>query len=96
MQPCRKDTTEPQKLNARIDRQSGCFLLSGNKGGSVEKLICDNRYDSVDAKKYLIPGSLFESLFALLRKMNVSGKSIYGDLSGLARSLALDLKIYGS
>ena len=79
--------TEPQKLNARIDRQSGCFLVSGNKGLSVEELVQHAKYASVDKRKYIISGDMFEHAFALLRKMNVSGKSIYGDLSGSGTGL---------
>lgn len=88
--------TEPQRLNARIDRQSGCFLVSGSKGLSVEDLLQSPKYASVDTRKYIISGGMFEHVFPLLRKMNVSGKSIYGDLFGLARSLALEFKIYAA
>lgn len=88
--------TEPDKLNVRIDRQAGCFLVSGNKGISIEQLLERPSYSDVDARKYILPGSLAENIFALLRKMNISGKSIYGDLGGLARSLALEIRIYAA
>lgn len=88
--------TEPQKLNARIDKQSGCFLVSGNKGRRINEIISDPGYEEVTMYKLIFPGAKVESIFALLRKMNISGKSIYGDLMGLSRSLALDLKIYAA
>jgi hypothetical protein len=88
--------TEPQMLNARIDKQSGCFLVAGNKGRRVSEIMADTGYQEVTMTKYIFPGANVESVFALLRKMNISGKSIYGDLMGLSRSLALDLKIYGA
>jgi hypothetical protein len=88
--------TEPQRLNARIDRQAGCFLVSGNKGKKIVELIESEEYKEVDMLKIIYPGDKIESIFALLRKMNISGKSIYGDLNGLAKSLALDLKIYAA
>lgn len=88
--------TEPQRLNARIDRQAGCFLVSGNKGSRIMDLIESSEYEEVEMLKILYPGDKVESIFALLRKMNISGKSIYGDLNGLAKSLALDLKIYAA
>ena len=88
--------TEPQMLNARIDKQSGCFLVAGNKGRRISEIMADPGYKAVTMNKYILPGEKIESVFALLRKMNISGKSIYGDLMGLSRSLALDLKIYGA
>ncbi|WP_081786149.1 FRG domain-containing protein [Halomonas sp. BC04] len=86
--------TEPQRLNARIDRQAGCFVLSGDKGKSIQAVIDEEAYSEVGIRKLVISGVLFENIFALLRKMNISGKSIYGDLVGLSRSLSLELKVY--
>lgn len=88
--------TEPDRLNARIDRQAGCFLVSGNKEMGIEELIESDSYSKVDCRKIILSGSIAESVFALLRKMNISGKSIYGDLGGLARSLALQIRIYAA
>lgn len=88
--------TEPDRLNARIDRQAGCFLVSGNKEMGIEELIESDSYSEVDCRKIVLSGSIAQSAFALLRKMNISGKSIYGDLGGLARSLALQIKIYAA
>lgn len=88
--------TEPDRLNARIDRQAGCFLVSGSKGMGIEQLLESPSYSDVDARKYILPGLLAENIFALLRKMNISGKSIYGDLGGLAKSLALEIRIYAA
>lgn len=88
--------TEPDRLNARIDRQAGCFLVSGNKGMGIEELIESDSYSEVDCRKIVLSGSIGQNVFALLRKMNISGKSIYGDLGGLARSLALQIRIYAA
>jgi hypothetical protein len=88
--------TEPDRLNARIDRQAGCFLVSGNKGMGIEELIESDSYSDVDCRKIVLSASIAQNVFALLRKMNISGKSIYGDLGGLARSLALQIRIYAA
>ncbi len=88
--------TEPQRLNARIDRQAGCFLVSGDKGARIEELINSPKYSSVDIVKYEIEEKLIEGIFTLLRKMNISGKSIYGDLTGLAKSISLEFKVYSA
>lgn len=86
--------TEPRQLNVRLDRQSGCFLLSGNRGVKIEAILDSSVYEGCDFTQYILPGCLHESLFALLRKMNITSKSIYGDLQGLARSLRMEMSIY--
>ncbi len=88
--------TEPQRLNKRIDRQAGCFLVPGDKGTGIEELLNDEKYSTVHVIKYEISDKLIEGIFTLLRKMNISGKSIYGDLTGLAKSISLDLKVYAA
>jgi len=86
--------TEPRQLNVRLDRQSGCFLLSGNRGVKIEKILDSSVYGGCDFTQYILAGALCEQLFALLRKMNINSKSIYGDLQGLARSLRMDMAIH--
>lgn len=86
--------TEPSKLNVRIDRQSGCFLLTGRKSLTIEDAIAQPIYNQTDARKIDIAPTLFESIYALLRKMNISAKTIYGDLSGLARSLQAEARMH--
>jgi len=88
--------TEPQRLNKRIDRQAGCFIVPGNNGTGIEELLNDKKYSAVHAVKYEISDKIIESIFVLLRKMNISGKSIYGDLRGLAKSISLDIKVYAA
>ncbi|WP_312433769.1 FRG domain-containing protein [Achromobacter sp.] len=86
--------TEPKILNARIDRQSGSFLLSGNRGKKIEEILSSDLYNDVDMQKLIIPGELAEGVYALLRKMNVTSKSLYGDLDGLARSIRMEMQVY--
>ncbi len=88
--------TEPRQLNIRLDRQSGSFLLSGNRGHRIAEIVNSSVYSGCDFVQYVIPGSLYKSLYALLRKMNINSKSIYGDLQGLARSLKMEMTIYAS
>ena len=86
--------TEPTILNKRLDRQSGSFLLSGNRDLKIEQVLNGTKYASVDAQKITIPTSLYTNLYALLRKMNITAKSIYGDLFGLAQSIKTDMQIH--
>lgn len=86
--------TEPKILNARIDRQSGSFLLSGNRGKKIEEVLSSELYKDVDMQKLEIPCELAPGVYSLLRKMNVTSKSLYGDLDGLAKSIRMEMQVY--
>jgi len=86
--------TEPNQLNIRLDRQSGSFLLSGNKGVKINDILNSSIYSECNFTKYILPCSLYEQLYALLRKMNINSKSIYGDLQGLGRALKMEMSMY--
>lgn len=86
--------TEPKILNARIDRQSGSFLLSGNREKKIEEILSLELYKDVDMRKLEIPRGLASGVYALLRKMNVTSKSLYGDLDGLAKSIRMEMQVY--
>lgn len=88
--------TEPTVLNKRLDRQSGSFLLSGNRDVKIEAALNEMKYTSVDVQKLVIPTTLYSNIYALLRKMNITAKSIYGDLFGLAQSIKTEMRIYSS
>ena len=88
--------TEPLELNARIDRQSGTFLLSGNREKTIDSIINSNIYEECPMHKIIIDKSLYSNCYALLRKMSINSKTIYGDLSGLARSIRMELQTYTS
>lgn len=88
--------TEPLELNARIDRQSGTFLISGDKEKKVEDLLSMPMYSESDVVKYIIPHRIYENIYALLRKMNINAKTIYGDLGGLAKSIKMDMQVHVS
>ncbi|HZW12201.1 MAG TPA: FRG domain-containing protein [Noviherbaspirillum sp.] len=86
--------TEPIELNARIDRQSGTFLISGNLEKPIESIIGLPTYNSTNIIKLTIASSLYQSVFVALRKMSINAKSIYGDLAGLAKSIKMELQPY--
>jgi hypothetical protein len=85
---------EPKQLNARLDRQAGSFLLSGNRGLRIQEVLNSKPYANVVMYKYRISRDLYTGLFALLRKMNITSKSVYGDLDGLASSIRMQMQIY--
>ena len=86
---------DPRYLNSRMEKQGGTFLISGSFNKPIEDLLNSHIYDGVCMEKILIPKQFFKNIYALLRKMNIGPKSIYGDLFGLAKHIQLELKIYG-
>ncbi len=86
--------TEPKLLNTRLDRQAGSFLLSGNRGIRIENILSLDLYSDTEFYKYIIPTELYEGIFAFLRKMNITSKSLYGDLDGLARGIKMEMQVY--
>lgn len=87
---------EPKLLNARLDRQAGSFLLTGNRALRIEEVLASTLYAQVSKFKYVIPAELYTGVFALLRKMNITSKSLYGDLDGLARAIRMQMQIYSA
>jgi hypothetical protein len=85
---------EPRELNARLDRQAGSFLLSGNRDLRIEEALDKPTYAEVEMTKFVIPHDLYTGVFALLRKMNITSKSLYGDLAGLAHSIRMEMQAY--
>ena len=86
--------TEPQRVNKRLDRQSGCFLVAGDRGLRIEEILSSAIYKEIELTKFVIPVRLIDGLYALLRKMNINSKSIYGDLQGLCRAIRMEMQIY--
>lgn len=87
---------EPKQLNARLDRQAGSFLLSGNRGSKIHDVLSSAPYFDVPKYKYRISHELYTGVFTLLRKMNITSKSMYGDLDGLARAIRMQMQVYSS
>ncbi len=86
--------TEPKEVNLRLDRQAGCFLLSGNLTKTIEDLLQQSPYDNIEAYKLIIPKKFYENIFALLKKVNITSKVIYGDIGGLAKGIRMTVFAY--
>jgi hypothetical protein len=86
--------TEPFELNVRMDRQSGTFLISGNRVKTIQSIINSQLYEDCKIFKYLIQSEIYENVYTLLRKMNINSKSIYGDLIGLAKAIKMEMQVY--
>lgn len=86
--------SEPQESNVRLDRQSGCFLMSGNQDKTISELLKSEIYKNVNVSKIIIPNNLIEHIYALLIKTNTTSKVLYGDILGLSKSIKMALKFY--
>lgn len=86
--------SEPKESNIRLDRQAGCFLMSGNLNSTISSLIDSPIYKDVEMVKFIIPHSIIENIYALLKKTNTTSKGLYGDVLGLSLSIKMDLKFY--
>lgn len=51
-------------------------------------------YKDVRLLKFIVPYTIYENIYALLRKMNINAKTIYGDLGGLAKSIKMDMQVH--
>lgn len=60
----------------------------------MKDILASDVYKEVDMAKIVIPGCLYEGAVVALRKMGINSKTIYGDLSGLAKSIKMELNAY--
>lgn len=86
--------TEPCLMNRRLDRQHGTFLIHDFKQTIEQAFLTE--YKSCDARKFIIPKTLYKNVYALLRKIGIDAKSIYGDLNGLGCALRMEAQAYSS
>ena len=82
--------SEPAYSNIRIDRQNGTFLIS-NRFINIEEELSKDEYNDIDFRKIDISSALYIDIFKMLRKMNINSKMIYGDLSGLSKSIKSEM-----
>jgi hypothetical protein len=87
---------EPKQLNARLDKQAGSFLLSGNRARKIQEIVDSIPNEMVSVIKFRVSHQLYEGVFTLLRKMNLTSRSLYGNLDGLARSIRMQMQVYSA
>lgn len=85
---------EPSVSNLRLEKQSGCFLISGNVKKTIEQILKSEIYSDVDNYRFIVPNSFWDNIYILLKRMNIDSKTIYGDLEGLSKSIKLFMRAY--
>jgi hypothetical protein len=86
--------TGPRILNPRIERQSGCFLLSGNIKQQIKKLLDSDLYKKAKNYCYIAPCSAWDEIYNLLKRMNIDSRTVYGGLEGLSKSIKTTMLAY--
>jgi len=86
--------TEPQQLNKRLDRQKGSFVFSTDTTATLEEVLMSPIYRGCRVIKFIINKALHTNIFALLRKMNLDRRVLYGDLHGLGRAIQMEMIAY--
>jgi len=70
-----------------MERQDGCFLFSGNVSQPIVDAFNNKKlYGDIKNIKFTAPCS-WNKIYAFLNKMNINGRTIYGDLEGLSKSI---------
>lgn len=87
---------DPMQLNDRLEKQAGTFLMSGSFNKSIDDLIKSEKYKNIGIEELLISHNFLENIYALLRKINLGPKNIYGNIEGLAKHLQMQVKIYAT
>ncbi len=78
--------TEPRLFNLRLERQKGTFLLSTNVSRRIQDLL-PLEQPPEKVRKILIPASLANGVFRLLRSMGIDHAKLFGDIDGLAKDV---------
>lgn len=85
---------DPVQINSRLEKQAGTFLISGSFEKTIDELAESDLYRDVRIEKLVIPHVFYKNIYAILRKINLNPKTIYGDLSGLAKDIQLEMRTY--
>jgi hypothetical protein len=85
---------EPKIANYRLDKQDGCFLISCNNNKSIEDLLNLPLYSTVNVSKIIIPLVIYKNALELLNRVGLTSKNLYGDLTGLAKSIKMTMVQY--
>ena len=87
---------DPVQLNNRLEKQAGTFLVTGSFNKSIEELLELDIYNSVSMEKICISQKFYKNIYALLRKVNIGPKNIYGDMHGLAMDIQLEMRVFNT
>lgn len=88
--------TEPKRLNKRIEKQRGTFLYTNCNDKSYTEILETELYKDIDVFELKFAAKYWDSYFTILNKMNINGKTVYGDLDGLSKQIKMFIQAYST
>ncbi len=84
---------EPEAMNRRLIAQSGTFVVPGTVDRPVEDILSGYQNPKQALVKFVLPlAAVRDKGIRELYRMNITYATLFPDLDGLARSLALELE----
>jgi len=84
---------EPTEMDRRLIAQAGTFMVPGLLHKPLDKIFEQYASDKDLVCKIVIPLSVRDEGMRSLYRMNITNASLFPDLEGLARSIALELEV---
>lgn len=88
--------TEPKRLNKRIEKQRGTFLYTNCNDKSYKDILETELYKDIDVFELKFSAKYWDNYFTILNKMNINGKTVYGDLDGLSKQIKMFIQAYST
>lgn len=88
--------TEPKRLNKRIEKQRGTFLYTNSNDKSYKDILETELYKDIDVFELKFSAKYWDNYFIILNKMNINGKTVYGDLDGLSKQIKMFIQAYST
>jgi len=84
---------EPTEMDQRLIAQAGTFVLPGMLDKPLDEILAEYVGEDELICKLELPVGLREDAMRSLYRMNITNASLFPDLEGLARSIALELEM---
>jgi hypothetical protein len=84
---------EPSEMDGRLIAQSGTFVVPGVIDRPLHAILDDYESDTELLRKIILPPGLRSDAMRWLYRMNITNASLFPDLDGLAKSIAVELEM---
>lgn len=84
---------EPTEMDQRLIAQAGTFMLPGLLHQPLDEIFAQYSSDVELAHKIVVPQHVRDEAMRSLYRLNITNASLFPDLEGLARSIALELEV---
>jgi hypothetical protein len=84
---------EPSEMDGRLIAQSGTFVVPGVIDRPLHAILDDYESDAELLRRIILPPSLRSDAMRWLYRMNITNASLFPDLDGLAKSIAVELEM---